>query len=182
MLIGFTGKMRVGKSTASAHLVEKGFVKINFKDALVEEIKKNFIPLLSEIIEAEYEMTTHNLTIDDLFVKKPPLMRALMQCYGTEVRRGDNSDYWVKQWVNKVHSTIYSPEQNFVCDDVRFLNEAKAIRVMGGVIIRLTRPDVAETAAHSSESEMDRIVADHTIDVAAGDFDKLYAMIDSIVL
>ena len=96
MIIGLTGKKQNGKSTAAEHLSDKhNFVRINFKDALVAEIRERFPNLLEAIIEimdrTDYD-GMNPWTVDRLFKEKPPLMRALLQNYGTEVRRIDDSE------------------------------------------------------------------------------------------
>lgn len=171
MIIGLTGFKQVGKSTAAKYLESKGFVRHDFKDALVAEIKEKFPDLLEEIRYTESETEVGNL-----FQTKPPLMRALMQNYGTEVRRGDDPDYWVKKWAKNSYG-----HAKIVCDDVRFLNEASKVKERGGIIIRLTRPDMPTGGTHRSETEQLEIVADHTIECEAGDFEKLYRELDKIV-
>jgi adenylate kinase family enzyme len=87
MIVAFTGKKQNGKSTAAAYVAEKyGFVRINFKDALVAETLANFPVLLDEIIEVmdrrEYD-GMNPWTHERLIKEKPPLMRALLQNNGT---------------------------------------------------------------------------------------------------
>lgn len=179
MVIGLIGFKQVGKSTAAKYLEDKyGFVRHNFKDALVAEIKEKFPDLLREILERDREFFLDCETIDDLFAIKPPLMRALMQNYGTEVRRGDDPNYWVWKWNEQY---IKGDAKNLVTDDVRFLNEAKVVKDANGTIIRLTRPDLLTGGDHQSETEQLQIVADHTIECEAGDFEKLYTELDRIL-
>jgi len=169
-IIGLVGFKQVGKSTAAKYLEDKyGFTRHNFKDAMVQEIKDNFPDLLKEL---EYY---YNLTIDELFIQKPPLMRALMQNYGTDVRRKDNRNYWTQQWVKNLDIG------KTVVDDVRFLNEAEAVKLGGGIIIRLTRSDIETGGTHASETEQLEIVADHTIECNPGDHEALYRALDEIV-
>ena len=171
MIIGLVGFKQIGKSTAAAHLESvHNFKRHNFKDALVAEIKEGFPDLLEMMARQE------SLEIEELFQEKPPLMRALMQNFGTEVRRKQDRNYWVKQWVNKVASM----KGNIVADDIRFKNEAACLKGQGGVIIRLTRPDVATGGSHSSEMEQLDIVADYTIDCVQGDHQGLYNKLDSV--
>jgi len=173
MIIGITGFKQSGKSTAAKYLEDKyGFTRHNFKDALVQELKDNFPDLLAEL-EIHY-----NLSTPHLFIQKPPLMRALMINYGTEVRRKDDSNYWVGEWISRTITANY----NLVADDVRFLNEAIAVRESGGIIIRLTRPDLLTGGDHVSETEQLQIVADHTIDCNPGDKEALYRALDKIIL
>jgi len=169
-IIGLVGFKQVGKSTAAKYLEDKyGFTRHNFKDAMVQEIKDNFPDLLKEL---EYY---YNLTIDELFIQKPPLMRALMQNYGTDVRRKDNRNYWTQQWFENLAIG------KTVADDVRFLNESEAVKLGGGIIIRLTRSDIETGGTHASETEQLEIVADHTIECNPGDHEALYRALDEIV-
>ena len=103
-------------------------------------------------------------------------MRALMQNYGTDVRRKDNRNYWTQQW-----SQALCPELDTVTDDVRFLNEAEAVKTEGGIIIRLTRSDIETGGTHLSETEQLEIVADHTIECDPGDHEALYRALDDII-
>lgn len=181
MIIGLVGFKQVGKSTAAKHLEGRGFARINMKDALVAETKRNFPDLLEAIVDAEMANTYVDGTctsIDELFEKKPPLMRTLLQNYGTEVRRGDNDSYWTDQWKLAAENCNNS---NIVVDDVRFLNEAEAVKEQGGIIIRLVRPDIATGGDHKSETEQLEIVADYTIECAGGDHEYLYEKLDEIM-
>lgn len=176
MLIGFTGLAQSGKSTACEYIIARypDVTKIGFKDQLVQEMRKNFTPLIEEICLKE------GLDPLSAFTVKPPLIRKLMQCYGTEVRRGDDPDYWVKRWMNAVslnNRGIY----NVVCDDVRFHNEAKAVRDMNGIVVRIVRSDITDTGTHKSETEMAEIVPDFTIVTKPGDLEGLHKDVDKIL-
>lgn len=178
MIIGFTGLAGSGKTTASQHVLDKFdgmFVKVNFKDGLVKELKQNFPDTLQALVD-EYE-TNEVQNIDDLFTVKPPIMRALMQNYGTEVRRGDNDRYWVQQWAKSVSSS----GKNVVVDDVRFQNEADAVKLSGGIIIKIVRTDITNAGNHISETEQSLIEPDFVIEVDKGEHDKLYEQLDAII-
>ena len=120
-LIGLVGFKQSGKSTAAKYLEEKyGFVRHNMKDALIAEIKQNFPDLLEGIAKAHPDITGGMFldeAIQTLFEIKPPLMRALMVNYGTEVRRRQDKNYWVKAWLA---TPVF--QNNIVTDDVRFIN------------------------------------------------------------
>lgn len=178
MIIGLVGLAGSGKSTAAQYISEKyGYMRLNFKDGLVREIRQNFQSLLEELVEIYY-YKDGVFTVDDLFRSKPPAMRKLMQAYGTEVRRRDDIDYWVNQWKAVAYS---EPVRNIVTDDVRFLNEAEAVKDAGGKIIRIVRTDITEALSHSSETEQFNIVHDYEIAVGPGEHDKLYEEIDKII-
>jgi hypothetical protein len=176
MIIGLVGFKQSGKSTAATHLEKNyGFVRLNFKDGLIAEMKQNFPDVLRQLAAEE------NMTIDELFATKPPVMRALMMNYGTEVVRKQNPDHWVLQWKLTMIDLVLDGKRNIVCDDVRFLNEARAIKSANGVIIRLVRTDITTGGDHKSETEQLQIVPDHTITVGPGEHEELYTALDTIV-
>lgn len=149
------GKKGAGKTTAVGLLEEAGclIANVNFKDALIRELKQGFPDLLEHISRQT------GLTSSELFDRKPPVIRKLLQNYGTEVRRVEDIDYWVKKWkasIDKIAS------DTIIVDDVRFENEANAVKRAGGMIVRIvSEPDSNDT--HTSETEQDSIEADLTI-------------------
>lgn len=164
MIIALTGKKRSGKSMCAKWLEDKGFKRINFKDALVAEVKQNFPDLLK--------------VIGDDFDNKPPAVRALLQNYGTEVRRRDNKNYWTLKWLDQVDKYMDSSKKcDIVVDDCRFLNEAKVVNDFNGIIIRVIRPGF-EGDNHSSETEQNNIEVDYTIE--ADNLDSLYKQLEDI--
>lgn len=190
MIIGLVGFKQVGKSTAASYLEEKyGFVRHNFKDALIAEIKEKFPDLLNSIQDLHEVLLQYDLSKTELFTQKPPLIRALMQNYGTEVRRGDADGYWTTKWMQGSAKLFEQGTTNIVTDDVRFVNEAETIRDFGSLlnipykqtIIRLTRPDMPTGGDHSSETEQLQIEADYTIECEKGDVESLYRQLDEII-
>lgn len=170
MIIAFTGLAGSGKTTVADYVVsEHGFKKHNFKDALVFEMLDRLPDVLKEL-KKHYSMT-----LDKLFKEKPPIMRALMQNYGTEVRRGDGPNYWVDRWKESLG------EGNYVVDDVRFVNEAEAVQDKGGIIVRVSRPDSSSNSTHTSETEQNQIEPDFTIISNTGDLEGLYKQIESVI-
>ncbi len=179
--------MGSGKTTACDYILAKypNFVKINFKEAMVAEMKERLPDVLSLFLE-HWQLQPENRavtkTIDDLFIEKPPLIRALMQNYGTEVRRGDDPDYWTKKWTLLASKKI-EQGMSVLTDDVRFLNEALAVSSLGGVVVKLVSAGPASPvqSTHRSETEMDSIVQDFTIVSARGDFENFYDQIDNLL-
>ncbi len=172
MLIGLTGYKGSGKSTVANYLEkEYGFKRLNFKDALVSELKERFPDLLRELSQA------YHMDIDKLFENKPAAMRALMQNYGTEVRRKDDPNYWAIQYYDK----LVASKDNIVTDDVRFLNEFQEVKLFGGVLIRVTRPDITSGGSHTSETEQESFVVDFTIEGVPGSHESIYKQVDSII-
>lgn len=182
MVIGLCGFKCSGKSEVAKYISEVyGFKRLNFKDALVEEIKSGFPDLLDGIIsvmdKTEYD-GVNQWTIDRLFKDKPLLMRALMQNYGTEVRRKDDINYWTSKWDEAI---TYSSETNFIADDVRFQNELDAIKKHNGILIRVMRSDILSGGGHSSEKEQAIFDADFNVLAARGNLESLYHQVDGIM-
>jgi hypothetical protein len=189
MIIALTGKAGAGKTTIANYLVEKhGFVKINFKDALVKEMRANFPDTLREMARF-YHVTSmtwaakfpdvntpDDVLIDHLFNDKPPIMRALMQNYGTEVRRKDRSTYWVDQWITKV-----AGKQNVVVDDCRFLNEADAVRMQGGKVYKVEKIGYVDRLNHASETEQESIEIDGILKSKTGGHEFLYQQAEELL-
>ena len=189
MIVAFTGKAGAGKTTASDYLVKEfGFVKVNFKDGLIEEMKVKLPDVLRELANLYFVTSPiwvskfkdrepfKDELIDLLFTEKPAAMRALMQNYGTEVVRGYDEDHWVNKWKEKV-----SGVPNVVVDDCRFLNEAEAIKSLGGLIIKVERPDYVEYMKHQSETEMDKINYDYRVKSRTNGHSKLFEQVREIV-
>jgi hypothetical protein len=180
MIYGLTGKKRSGKTTAGDFIQQyTGSARINFKAPLLEEVTQNFPGLLQAISNAmdKTDYDGWEWSTERLLHEKPPLIRALLQDYGTNVRRADNRNYWVDRWVNRV--TLIPVD--IVTDDVRFINEADAIRAQGGVIIRIVRRGLENTDTHISETEMDLIEPDYTITVDDGDVQGLYKQLEKVL-
>ena len=181
MIIGLCGFKGSGKSEAAKYIAENyKFKRVNFKDALVEEVKERFPDLVLAIIHTMDKVAydgTNAWTFESLVQKKPALMRALLQNYGTEVRRTDDKDYWVKQWIHKVKET----KGNIVTDDVRFYNELSALTEENGVLIRIINTDVTSGGSHSSEKEQEKFIEDFTVTATSGDIASIHSQIDSII-
>lgn len=174
-LIAFTGLAQSGKSTASAYLENTyGFKRVNFKSAMIEEIKHTMPDFLAK--EAEI----HSCSIDDLFAVKPGSFRQFLQNYGTDLRRREDNDYWVSQWLIKANRIFTETQHGIVVDDVRFINEANMIKTAGGIIIRVIKEGQENTMSHASETEMSSIVPDYTITVAPGDVETLCNKVEEI--
>lgn len=181
LIIGFCGYAGSGKSTAAKYLEEKyKFKRVNFKDGLVAEMKERLPDVLEAI--AKETMVSHDLdykcSVDELFEHKPPIMRALMQNYGTEVRRRDDSEYWVKKWVESVNNLKYP---HIVVDDVRFFNELSALVEMDGILIRITRPDITSAGSHASETEQTKFVQDFLIEGEPNSHYAIYKQLDEVI-
>lgn len=75
--------------------------------------------------------------------------------------RGINDNIWID-------CTLDNCGKNAIISDVRFPNEAKAIKELGGVIIRVERVGLESNDTHSSETAMREIAPDYIIENTKG--------------
>lgn len=91
-------------------------------------------------------------------------VRRLLQVWGTEYRRWQDEDYWVKAL--RAWLACREPGENVVVDDVRFRNEAELIHERGGLLVRLEPWDGWEPGPHSdhpSETQLDEYQKFHMV-------------------
>jgi hypothetical protein len=115
-----------------------------------------------------------------------PEIRALLQWWGTELRREQyGDDYWVKKGMEMVED-LWPHSDLIVVTDVRFANEAKVIRDAGGIVaevyaspeIRAARLGGDLPPAHASE------VIDFAVDatiINEGETPNLGTLVNSYV-
>ncbi len=87
--------------------------------------------------------------------------RRLMQTLGTEWgRQCVGEDVWLQLWLSGA-----STDKRCIADDVRFPNEAQAIRDLGGEVWVVVRDvaSTAETLSHASEGALDGFAFDKYI-------------------
>ena len=82
-------------------------------------------------------------------------IRQLLQKFGTEVGRNISPNLWVDALMNDyIKAKLDGYEKDWIVTDVRFENEAEAIRKNGGILIRLNR-NTGFNDQHSSETALD---------------------------
>lgn len=170
MLIGLCGAAGAGKGSVAAVLRERGFVEIAFADPLYEAVAA----IAGIPVERLRDREVKEAVIP--WIGKSP--RQLLQSLGTDWGRNMVADdLWVRAAMAKAaqHDSVVIP-------DVRFSNEAEAIRAAGGVILSVFRPGesclTAETAAHESEAGIGRDLIDAEI-ANDGDLGDLRVRVDA---
>lgn len=156
MIIGLVGRARSGKDSVANVLCEEyGYQRERFagplKDMLRTLLRAAGCP--SHCLEYWIEGGGKELSCPYLMGRTP---RHAMQTLG---------DQWGRQLI---HADLWAgigaqrAPDNGLFADVRYLNEAAAIRRHGGKIVRITRPcaDILP-ATHTSESELDSISCDY---------------------
>jgi len=105
---------------------------------------------------------------------KPMTVRDFLQKLGTDaMRMGLHDNVWVNALMADYKGTdlgewkgekVYSENlPNWIITDVRFPNEAQAIKDKGGIIIRVDRPGVKPINNHPSETGLDGWKFDYRI-------------------
>lgn len=156
-LISFTGKMGSGKTTAIAYLKELSTYKV---------IPVKFAQPIYDIQSFIYDRVSAVHTPDSSFTKD----RKLLQYLGVEWGRNSiKPTLWVDLWQNTV---LKLHEHNaygvFACDDVRFDDEAKMVKNLGGFVIEIVsnhpKPEGTEGFnGHESEKGVSINLIDYTI-------------------
>lgn len=175
ILIGIKGKMGAGK-TASATILKKHYPFLEYAMAdPIKEIAKILGFTETELYGTQAQKLEHNAYWD-------VSAREFLQKFGTDVCRDhlptkipQMNKLWVKCFeifCNKNRS------KNIIVSDIRFIDEAAAIKNCGGIIIEICRTPkekdewenidleagkLHDPTTHASETEMDQIKADYII-------------------
>lgn len=162
-LIGIAGNgIGAGKSTVAQYFLTRGYEKRPFAKLLKDSVvaldpyiwvgTHPELPLtlpcmlLSKILETQ--------TLDEAKRDYPDLRR-ILQRMGTEVGRDlYHKNFWVDQTLSQL-----TPTSRWVIDDVRYPNEAAAIRKRKGLFIFVERPEVEESSGHTSEAYAEELKA-----------------------
>jgi hypothetical protein len=160
MIIGFGYKAGVGKTTSAKYLRENyGFEILSFAAPLKDAVKEMFS------WTDEHVYGSKKLIEDDFWGVTPG--RA-MQLFGTELMRQrfgqlmTEQGHWPESerdnfWLKAAEARMLTMGPNIVFDDVRFPNEADAIRRWGGIIVKIHRDPIYDgrDPNHPSETSLD---------------------------
>lgn len=154
-LIGFSGGYGVGKSTAIECLKE-----------IAQQVRLvKFAQPLYDMQGFIYERIARAYVPGPDFIKD----RKLLQWLGTDWGRNIDENLWVNIWKEEARRHL-GHGAFIVCDDVRFDNEAETVRAMGGLVVKLTRPNNDKHAQggtgianHASEAGVRADLVNHTI-------------------
>lgn len=179
LIVGFSGKMGVGKTTLArglcGALADKRVhaVRVSFADAIRAEMHTLYGIPVGLLLSQEGKSSpaplagTRQLGLDVVekvlasFGGETPTVRGLMQAHGT-ARRKEDPDYWVKRAEYDIQKEPgLGPFSVIVFDDVRVKNEAEMIHENDGVLIRVDPYPEWYDAPHS----------DHITETDLDDFD-----------
>lgn len=127
VLIGLGHASRVGKDTCAQLLIEHhGYERVAFADALREFVLRTH-PGVRSIVERigwEEAKEAH------------PFVRKTLVEVGNGARHILGEDVWIKAAFRRIRS------ERTAFTDMRYPNEAAAIRETGGLLVKVTRPGV----------------------------------------
>ena len=175
-IIGIMGRKRSGKDTFASVLVnEAGYTRVAFADPLREvALATNPIVAASLVLPVGLITAPHlREVIDALGWERAkdyvPEVRGILPRLGRAVR-GQDPDFWLDMGLRSFNEA----SGPVVVTDVRFPNEADAIRASGGRLVRIVRPGQLDDDADESEHALDDYEADTVVVNDAG-IDKLEA-------
>jgi hypothetical protein len=154
LIIGLSGKSGSGKSTAANYLTDHhGYHQFAFADAL------------KDIVELAFGFSDEQLygalkdKVDPHWLVAP---RWCLQWLGTEIFRSRFPDIWIRRLRRDIMNFLSIDGQRpIVVTDVRFKDEAEALKRLGAVLVRIERPCGAPALApfgtrhHPSETDLD---------------------------
>lgn len=176
-LIGITGRARSGKDTLAAVFVRHGYKQLAFANSL---------KATCALIAKEDRWLWFNDETKEQVSKSLGMPRRIaLQKVGKALRDTLGPDVWV----NRLLTTwVTRNKEPAVISDVRYENEAKAIKALGGIIIRVVRPGEGlegEAATHESEQGISddlvdvEIYNDGTITELTSEAIKVVALLES---
>ena len=168
-IIGFSGRMRSGKSALADICEKQGYKKLYFALPLKEMCAKFLNVTIDELNRLKNENIPINISLDDKSVdffsnetdipkeivtkifnqKTIHDVRELIQFIGTDLIRSFNMNWHV----NKIRQMI-KPNEKYVIEDVRFPNEKQMIEDIGGDTWFVIRPKLDNISHHISEESL----------------------------
>lgn len=146
MLIGISGLIGSGKDTVADYLVSLyNFKKISFADKMKDGMSAIF-GWDREMLEGSTPESRAWREQPDAFwsneLKDTITPRLMMQLFGTEcMRKGFYDGVWSSLLKQEVLS---NPDTNYVIADVRFNNEKRAVKDLGGELWQIRRRNLPE--------------------------------------
>lgn len=172
-LIGITGKARSGKDTIAEILFEHyGFTRIAFADP---------VKLAAQQIFGLSHDQTWDDNLKEVVIPYWDLTpRQMFQKVGDAAKAQFGDGVWMKRWY--LGYDMLKDSDDIVVPDCRYDLEASGVRGLGGIIVRVVRPEEGldgNVGLHSSESGLS-LAVDYTIN-NSGTLDDLRHQVAKII-
>jgi hypothetical protein len=174
-ILGLSGWARNGKDTVADHLISKyGYERISFAAPMKEALYRlNPKITINNVVSTPIRIGVDIYGWDDLKTHGPEV-RELLQRFGTEVgREMFGEDFWVNAAIDSIEDG-----SKVIVSDVRYPNEADAIKKLGGEVWRVVRPGFGAANGHASEHALNNYKFDYILDNNSG-MELLYDSVDS---
>ena len=144
-IIGIAGYARTGKDTFGSILIkELSEIGLSAKKlSLAFELKSD----LDDFLKQKFGISA--FTED---TNEKSFIRPLLICYGTDLMRKKDTEYWIKKLQKTVDLNANSGIISVVCD-IRFLNEAVWLRKSGGILAHLKRPGIHPADKNENDND-----------------------------
>lgn len=170
-LIGLIGKKRTGKDTFAGTLIERhAYARIALADPLreaayaLDPIVGTFPLTVDGTLRVD--QWRYSEVVDALGYEKAkdyvPEVRRVLQRLGTESIRAIDDEFWIKAAFSKIDA-LREAGTPVIVTDVRYPNEADAIKAAGGYLIRIVRKLPSDGDSHASENALDEYATDLVI-------------------
>lgn len=185
MLIGFIGPKGSGKDTCADYVCNRYmFKKVSYADCLKRACKELFIMSDEQLYGTQEQKETPDLR---WFGATP---RTILQYVGTDLLRnqlekimpGLGKDIFINNF--RLWYKNQDEKMKVVIADVRFQNEADTIKELGGILMKIERPNLGKSSdTHESEVELHNIKNyDYTIkNDKEGDIQHVYDQVSKAI-
>ncbi len=155
-IIGICGQAGAGKDTLAKWFIERGYGRSGFADPIKFMLNQAFGFSPADWEDRRWKESDDALwTMDSYGHTRCVTPRRLAQWLGTEVVRNNfGDDAWVNVWKQRWHDT---GQPKVVVADVRFQNEVDAIHKLGGIAIRITRPNDRSATVYMHDGEIEHM-------------------------
>lgn len=173
MIIGLAGAKESGKNTAARMInelfsddyeVKEWSFAAKLKQSAVAALTGHVVPIEEAIEHCDWIKEHGIIRVDKGLEPMGKISgRQFLQWYGTEAHREIfGKDFWIDIVMNQIPNPITElgtkEEWNSRIDvitDIRFPNEAIAVRSHGGKVLRINRPSIGEGDSHASEKPLE---------------------------
>lgn len=180
-LIGIMGQKGSGKDTVADYIIRK--YDDYSKRSLAEPLKRACQEIFLFSDEQMYGTQSQKEEPDNRWFGCSP--RTCLQYVGTDLLRDQMNKIMpgIEHDIFTHHFELWYVQNkgNVIVPDVRFENEVKMIRNLGGYVIKIIRPSLIQTDMHSSEIASNTITNYDYLIWNDGSIEDLHKKVDSVM-